>query len=103
MTVVATWYEPFDKIVWCVSDTRVSRPGPTAGTITDGGAKILPLSVRTFLPGESGFFDRNILSTTVGFAYAGATLPALMTYAVANTFLQHLYGMPGSPPPRMDD
>jgi hypothetical protein len=96
VTVVAVWYEPHDDIVWMIADTRISRGG---GSLTDGGAKILPLTLKCFEPGASGFFDRSTLATTLGYAYAGNTLPALMTYSVINTCLSNLAGLPNSSPP----
>jgi hypothetical protein len=103
MTVVAIWFEPFDQVIWAVADTRVSRLGPVASTITDMAAKLLPLSLRCFQPGEHDFVNDLTLQTSFGFAYAGNTLPALMTYTVANTCLQNLISRSGASPPSLAD
>lgn len=90
LTVVAVWLEPFDRVVWAAADTKISRSGPIGGTITDADAKLLPLALRCFQPGADGFFSSVTLQTSIGFAFAGATLPALNTYAVAGASLQNL-------------
>ena len=101
VTAVAIWFEPHDNVVWAVSDTRVS--GKHGGALTEGAAKILPLSLRCFTAGDEGFFNRPTLSTSFGFAYAGSTLIATMTYAVTNNLLQTLFAFPSQPPPSLLD
>ena len=100
MTVVAVWFEPHDNAVWAVSDTRVTG---VEGAITDGAAKILPLTMTCLAPGPTGFFDQLTLSTTFGFAYSGSTLVGVMTYTVANTLIQSLSARPGERPPNLMD
>jgi hypothetical protein len=100
MTVVAIWYEPHDNAAWIVADTRVVG---TVGTLTESAAKIFPLTVRCFQPGPTGDFDQLVYSTTIGFAFAGSTLPALMLYSVANAFLQHLISVPNVGIPALSD
>jgi hypothetical protein len=103
LTVVAVWFEPFDRVVWAVADSRVSRSGPIGGIITEAGAKLLPLTLRCYQPGADGFFSSLTLHTSLGFAFAGSTLPALNTYAVASACLQNLISGRGALPPSMHD
>jgi hypothetical protein len=104
LTVVAVWLEPFDRVVWAVADTRVSRTGPIGGVISDAAAKILPLTLRRYEPGSDGFFSSLTLHASLGFAFAGSALPALNTYAVVSACLQNLASTtPGAPPPSISD
>jgi hypothetical protein len=103
LTVAAVWFEPFDRIVWVVADTRISYSGPIGGTITDAAAKLLPLTLRCYQPGPDGFFSTLTLHTSLGFAFAGSTVPALNTYAVVNACLQNLISSNGAPPPSISD
>lgn len=102
MTVVAIWFEPHDNAIWAVGDTRISGQG-AGGTLTDGAAKILPLTLFCRQPGPSGDFTSPALIASLGYAYAGSTLGAIMTYIVVNTCLQSLIGLPGSQPPSVRD
>jgi hypothetical protein len=101
MTIVAVWYEPGDNAVWAVSDTRISKNGSGATTLTDGAAKILPISVRCFRPAADGFFTAPTFATSLGFAYAGSSLSALMSYTVANTCFQNLIAVGDVSPPSL--
>jgi hypothetical protein len=103
LTAVAVWFEPFDRVVWAVADSRVTNPGPIGGTITDAAAKLLPLALRCHQPGSDGFFSSLTLQTSLGFAFAGSTLPALNTFAVASACLQNLISGRGAPPPSIRD
>ena len=97
MTVVAVWYEPKDQCAWIVADTRISGTG--GGTLTDSAAKVLALPITCFHPSKTGFFDNRSYSSSIGFAYAGSTLAALMTYAAASNCLQNLNGLSDTAPP----
>src|SRR5262249_39582454 len=44
-----------------------------------------------------------VRATTFGFAYAGATLPAMATHALASIACSHLKGQKGSPAPALND
>jgi hypothetical protein len=54
-------------------------------------------------PGKYGFYDREVFRKTIGFMFAGATLPALSTHALAGVFLQSLVGNPGTCTPTLAD
>lgn len=103
MTIVAVWYEPADQMIWAVGDTRISGRQLDAPPLTDSGAKIFPLSIACRQPGPAGFFDHVTFNTTWGFAYAGSSLYALMSYAVANACLENLIHAPGAPPPSIEE
>jgi len=64
---------------------------------------LLPVNILCKQPGPSGFIDRAAYATRVGFAYAGSTLAALATHALADTLLQNLAGPGGTPPPGVDN
>jgi len=79
-----------------VADTRIIRG--VGDVLTEHGPKILPVRVHGRRPGESGFFDKDAFQFDVGFAYSGATLPALSTQALATALLGNLVGPTGIPP-----
>jgi hypothetical protein len=86
MTVLVTWYrKKFDQ-VWCMADTRISGRD---GIATDGGPKILPIPITTHLNvSGSGWAPHQQFS--LGFAYAGSTLSAVSTHALASACTQSL-------------
>lgn len=99
MTLAAVW--KVDERIYAIADTRIVR---SAGNIlTEHGPKLLPINLRCLQPGPSGFFDRVTYRTSIGFAYAGATLTALSTHAFANTMCQNLAGPPGMAPPSLEE
>jgi hypothetical protein len=95
MTLAAVW--KVGERVYAIADTRISR-GP-GNVLTEHGPKILPVTLICKQPGQSGDFDSVTYVTTFGFVYAGASLSALSTHALANTLCQNLSGMEGTPPP----
>ena len=98
MTLAAVWR--VEERVYAIADTRISR---SAGNVlTEHGPKLLPVTLLCKQPGPTNFFDRIAFAATFGFAYAGATLPALATHALASTLFQNLIGVPGTPPPGLD-
>ena len=97
MTLADVWFEPAHDRIYGAADTRIAR-GP-GNVLTEHGPKLLPINILCKQPGPSGFVDRPAYTTTVGFAYAGSTLSALATHALANTLLQNLAGPDGVPPP----
>jgi hypothetical protein len=97
VTLADVWFEPAHDRIYGAADTRIAR-GP-GNVLTEHGPKLLPINILCKQPGPSGFVDRPAYTTTVGFAYAGSTLSALATHALANTLLQNLAGPDGVPPP----
>lgn len=90
MTIAAIWLENAETL-WCVSDTRISRPTEAGVEITtDAGSKIYSLLVRCCVPGPNGFFDEVIFQRSFGFVFAGTVSPAVMTVATASNLLQSL-------------
>jgi hypothetical protein len=86
MTIVVTWYrERFDAL-WCAADSRISSG---AGTATDSGPKILRVPVVTYLQRDGRDWSPYD-EFGLGFAYAGNTLTAVSTYALASACTQTL-------------
>jgi len=78
-----------------IADTRIIS---SDGVLTEHGPKLLPIKVQGKQPGASGVFDRPAFRFDIGFAYSGATLPALSAHALANVLLGNLAGTAGAPP-----
>lgn len=73
------------------ADSRVSLGKADAKRVTDQAAKIFSLKVAVH--GETSFTmcDGPMLELNLGFVYAGAVVPALMTHAAASMMLGNLY------------
>jgi hypothetical protein len=104
MTVVAVWLEPTEQLLWSVADTRISQPGSSGGTtiMTDSGAKLFAIPIRCHQP-RTDLRKHELYSSSVGYAFAGAVLPATMTLATASTFLQNLTTVGSNDPPRLSE
>lgn len=102
MTVVAIWFEPMDQGIWAVADTRISVPLPGGGISvrTDSASKLFTLGVACRpVANEKALFPPPHWNGRFGFAFAGDSLPALMTFATATTCLGNLRSMgPANPP-----
>lgn len=86
MTIVVLWYrEKFDQL-WCAADSRISNAGATA---TDSGAKIFPVPISCHRQETPGVWVE-YASHKVGFAFAGSSLAALNTLALASACTQQL-------------
>lgn len=94
MTLVAVWRT--ENRLMSIADTRIIRD--VGNVLTEHGPKLLPITVRGRQPGASGFFDQKAFEFDIGFAYSGATLPALSTHALASALLGNLAGLNGNPP-----
>lgn len=86
MTIVVLWYRKQLAELWCASDSRISAAGATR---TDHGAKILPVPITCRSQQSSKRYSVHA-RLSVGFAFAGATLAALNTYAIASACTQNL-------------
>ncbi len=78
---------------WIAADSRISAPSDehVSGRrlLTDGAAKVIPIHYRLFRRYESGPGLSECWEGLIGFAYAGNTLPATMTYAyVVSSFVE---------------
>jgi len=100
MTLVAVWKFAEERI-HAVADARISS-GP-GNVLTDHGPKILPITMVCRKPGPSGFFDQEAFRVEYGFAFAGSTLAALSTHALANVLCSNLVGAPDASAPTMDE
>jgi hypothetical protein len=98
MTLVAVWRHAPGRI-HAIADTRISGIGDSV--FTDHGPKILPLTMVCRVPGPSHFIDKEVFRAEFGFAYAGSTLSALSTHALANILCSNLGGLP-APVPSLD-
>jgi hypothetical protein len=100
MTLAAVWLHAPGRI-HAIADTRISAG---AGNVyTDHGPKILPLTVVCRKPGPSGFIDQEVYRREFGFAFAGSTLTALSSHALANILCGNLGGAEGATPPTLDE
>src|SRR5258705_2460528 len=75
-----------------IADARIVRTADNV--LTEHGPKLLPITVVCKQPGASGFFDKEVYRSDIGFAYSGSTLSALAAHALSNTLLSKLVGMP---------
>lgn len=92
MTIVVLWYrEKFDEL-WCAADSRISNTGATA---TDSGAKIFPVPINCHRQTEQGVW-KEYASHKIGFAFAGSSLSALNTLALASACTQALSSAHGA-------
>jgi hypothetical protein len=96
MTNVAVWYVSKTDEVWGVGDARVRS---RHAQLTDQAAKILPLTLRLLNPADAGPGWKEGTQATIGFAYAGNTMSALLTHAALSVFLAHIGGNGASLPP----
>jgi hypothetical protein len=93
VTLAAVWR--VQERIYAIADTRIS--GGPSSVLTEHGPKLLPIQVVC----KS---DRRIhYSTTLGFAYAGSTLSALATQALANSLFQNLLGQEGARLPQLHE
>lgn len=100
MTIAAVWLE--DDGLWCVSDTRISRPGNGGGVqvVTDAGAKIYPLSVECrLITFEQQLYHR----VSYGIVFAGKTSVATHTLATASAMCRSLQGPTTQDVPSLQD
>ncbi|MDP3078469.1 hypothetical protein [Bradyrhizobium sp.] len=99
MTLVAVWMA--ETRLMAIADSRIVR---SAGNVlTEHGPKLLPITVICMQPSQNGAFDRVVYRSDIGFAYSGATLSALAAHALSTTLLSKLIGMPGAPPPALNE
>jgi hypothetical protein len=99
MTLVAVWKT--ENRINAIADTRI---GCSAGrSLTEHGPKILALPVSCKQPGADGDFSNEVFRTSLGFAFAGATLPALASLALASTLCARLIAAPGAPHPSLHE
>jgi hypothetical protein len=99
LTLVAVWRA--ENQLMAIADTRIVRTADNV--LTEHGPKLLPITVVCKQPGASGFFDKEVYRSDIGFAYSGSTLSALAAHALSNTLLSKLIGNPGAPPPALNE
>lgn len=97
MTLVAVW--KMEDRIHAVADTRIGKGG---STLSEHGPKILSLPIVCMAPpATGGTFDQIVAQWSLGFAYSGATLPALSTHALATTLFSNLIALPDTPVPSL--
>jgi hypothetical protein len=96
MTIAAVWR--VHERVYAAADSRISRS--QGNVLTEHGPKLLPIPL---VCKEFDSDGRVVHSTVFGYAYAGATLPAMATQALATTLCSNLIGPPGSSAPSLGD
>lgn len=99
MTICVLTFDEIEQEFLCFADTRI-RVGQS--TVTDSGAKMLPIPVAGYAAVGNGQFTR-VVDHTFGFAFAGSTLAAINTYAMATACSQSLtkLGADHNPPPEI--
>lgn len=86
VTLAVLWYRERLKQLWCAADSRISRE---QSVMTDRGPKILPVPVACWkIHGPEAYALAH--SWSFGFAFAGSTLAALSTHALATACTQNL-------------
>lgn len=92
MTIAVVWLE--DGQLWAAADTRISsaanQDSNTPQVLSDNGPKLFKIPIIVKGPGPSGFFDQVVLSTAIGFAYAGSMQTAMATHALVSSVFQSL-------------
>lgn len=105
MTVVIAWYREKFSQLWVAADTRISG---NPGILTDHGPKLfqIPIVCRKNISRAAerrvGEMTR-LYRTNYGFAYAGSTLAALGTHALASACCQNLSANTKIEPPSVED
>ncbi|MES2490785.1 MAG: hypothetical protein V4607_13445 [Pseudomonadota bacterium] len=93
MTIIVLWYDDQSKAINCASDSRISSGNAIT---TDNGPKILPIPVTCWKQDISKQWT--VAHThSFGFAFAGSTLSATSTHAIAAACTQSLAGIGSHP------
>jgi hypothetical protein len=103
MTAIVIWYEPSDRCLWAMGDTRLTQKANANGAVilTDCGAKLLSLPVRCSV--LTGAERAQFFASTFGFAFAGSALVAAMTFATSSTVLGDLITIGDPQPPSLGE
>lgn len=94
MTICVLAFDGHLQQFRCIADTRIRVGDATA---TDSGAKILPVPVAAYAPAGNARFAKSE-DHTFGFAFAGSTLAAINTHALATACSQSLTKKDGAQP-----
>lgn len=80
--------------IWIAADSRISTDTNTGSRVvpTDAALKILPINLKLFREHEDGPGSVPVYEGQLAFAYAGGILPAIMTYAMATSYLRGMTG-----------
>lgn len=108
MTIVASWVDKNEGVLWTISDSRLSDPPLTSGgdyrPKFDCGAKLFSLRINCFKPSKGGvFFNEIFFSTTIGLAFAGSSLIALNLYAFLSHTLDNLARQDDTEKPSLEE
>jgi hypothetical protein len=99
MTLVVAWYREKFGQLWVAADTRISG---SPGIITDHGPKIfqVPILCRKLNTDDK---TSRLYRGNYGFAFAGSTISALGTHALASACCQNLVAERKIDPPTVED
>lgn len=86
MTLAVLWYREKFQELWCAADSRIASGGSIA---TDSGPKILHIPIKCFETSAPMQFTQTH-NYGFGFAFAGSTLAAISTHALATACTQNL-------------
>jgi hypothetical protein len=105
MTLVVAWYREKFGQLWVAADTRISGE---PGVLTDHGPKIFQIPVVCRKTNSSAAERRTgemsrLYRTNYGLAFAGSTLSALGTHALASACCQNLAANKKIDPPSVED
>jgi hypothetical protein len=107
MTIAAVWRE--EDVLWCVSDTRLSRPGKSGLIVTsDSGAKIFPLLMmcrQTASIDPAGYpvvYQPHFIRR-LGVVFAGNILIASQVIATVTSLCQSLETIEHGAVPQLSD
>lgn len=95
MTITVLWYRKKFNELWCAADSRITNSG---SIITDAGPKILPVPVVCHKVDSKKRYKRRH-AHTYGFTFAGSTLSAISTHALATACTQNLASSKKDPKP----
>lgn len=97
----------WERDIWIAADSRISAPSDQHRSgrrvLTDVAPKILPIHFGLYERAEHGPGISPRYEGELGFAYAGNTLPANMTYSVAVSYLARMTAEFDSELPSLED
>lgn len=97
----------WERDIWIAADSRISTPSEEhrggRRVLTDVAPKILPIHFDLYERPEHGPGIRHRYEGELGFAYAGNTLPANMTYSVVVSSLARMTAEFDSELPSLED
>ncbi|HDM8062548.1 hypothetical protein [Vibrio harveyi] len=95
MTSIVSWFNhelnsESGGAVWIVGDSKVTDGGDNPSMLLDSGAKVFSIPLLCKVPSSSGAFDKLVLESKVGLAFAGSSLIGLNVHAALSTIFSNL-------------